>query len=144
MQVCKEAVKEAMVSNDRVITLLHKINEKLKHNVDRPIVYHGTTLHTNKLNVMYQECSQNGVEGCARAYFSGPPATIVLCTNRLPSDDQVVEAFTHELIHAYDVGSTTIHVLLMEIVHCSWYGHYTRYCFSVQVSCTSLTCHFHG
>ena len=47
-------------------------------------------------------CVSDGPEGAARAaLFNDTPATLVLCTNRLPADE-LQEAVTHELVHAYD------------------------------------------
>jgi len=47
-------------------------------------------------------CTETGPEGAARAaLFNDTPATLVLCTNRLPAHE-LEEAVTHELVHAFD------------------------------------------
>lgn len=52
--------------------------------------------------VSCRPCSQNGIEGGARAVLiDSTPLHIVLCTNRLRSDE-ISEALIHESVHAYD------------------------------------------
>jgi len=53
-----------------------------------------------------------GVEGKARAFFSAPPPTVVLCANRLRSTEDVKEVVVHELIHAYDVSIVCSHMYM--------------------------------
>mmetsp|Transcript_9418 Transcript_9418/g.13810 ORF Transcript_9418/g.13810 Transcript_9418/m.13810 type:complete len:222 (+) Transcript_9418:111-776(+) len=65
-----------------------KKTERSKHNMD----------------IECKWCGNDGPEGGARAYVKGPdPMAIVLCANRLKSQDEVEEVLVHELIHVYDV-----------------------------------------
>jgi len=58
------------------------------------------------LSIICKVCGTEGPEGSARAYVQGPsPLSIVLCSNRLPTQDDISEVLTHELIHVYDVHS---------------------------------------
>ena len=50
-------------------------------------------------------CSSTGTEGNARAaLFDSDPLEVVLCTNRL-NKNNLEEALTHELVHAYDFSN---------------------------------------
>jgi hypothetical protein len=41
------------------------------------------SLQNGLVSINCQLCSNNGVEGTARAYFEAPPPSVVLCANRL-------------------------------------------------------------
>lgn len=56
------------------------------------------------LNIACMKCGNTGPEGGARAFVKGPePLSMVLCANRLFSEEEVEEVLVHELIHVYDV-----------------------------------------
>jgi inner membrane protease ATP23 len=57
-----------------------------------------------ELQITCQKCGNDGPEGGARAFVKGPdPLSIVLCSNRLSSKEEINEVLVHELIHVYDV-----------------------------------------
>lgn len=57
-------------------------------------------------------CVNDGPEGAARAaLFNDTPATLVLCTNRLPAHE-LQEAVTHELVHAFDYRCVYVYVYM--------------------------------
>ncbi|KAG5186939.1 peptidase M76 family-domain-containing protein [Tribonema minus] len=47
-------------------------------------------------------CPDQGPEGGARAFLETPPATLVLCVNRMRGAEEMEEALVHELVHAFD------------------------------------------
>lgn len=54
-----------------------------------------------KLPIICRACTDEGVEGLARAFFATPPS-ITLCSNRLYRRSDIQESLVHEMIHAYD------------------------------------------
>ncbi|CAK5131436.1 unnamed protein product [Aphanomyces euteiches] len=68
------------------------------------------------INTVWSE--QCCVEGKARAFFASPPA-IVLCANRLHTNDDVKEVVVHELIHAYDYTVRNMDLTIPRILACS-------------------------
>eukprot|EP00557_Chaetoceros_sp_GSL56_P004348 CAMPEP_0176497074 /NCGR_PEP_ID=MMETSP0200_2-20121128/11527_1 /TAXON_ID=947934 /ORGANISM="Chaetoceros sp., Strain GSL56" /LENGTH=353 /DNA_ID=CAMNT_0017895057 /DNA_START=111 /DNA_END=1172 /DNA_ORIENTATION=- len=57
-----------------------------------------------ELQITCQKCGNDGPEGGARAFVKGPnPLSIVLCSNRLSTQEEINEVLVHELIHVYDV-----------------------------------------
>ena len=58
------------------------------------------TNNEKKWKVSCFQCSNHGTEGRARAFLT--PTDIVLCSNRLDSEQNIKEALTHEAIHAFD------------------------------------------
>jgi len=72
-------------------------SNNLQHNYEQQVI---------PLSIICKVCGTEGPEGSARAYVRGPsPLSIVLCSNRLPTQDDISEVLTHELIHVYDVHS---------------------------------------
>ena len=70
------------------------------------------------LQLIVRQCSRDGVEGSARAFFGDwPSPTVVLCANRLAGDDDVEEALVHELVHAYDYVARG-----MDLTECPFLG----------------------
>ncbi|TDH70093.1 hypothetical protein CCR75_009544 [Bremia lactucae] len=65
------------------------------------------------------DCRADGPEGNARAFFSAPPPTVVLCANRLHSAQEVEESIVHELIHAYDYTVRKMDITKSDILACS-------------------------
>jgi len=58
-------------------------------------------LETSNIDISCRKCKLDGTEGTARAFLSNSPFQITLCTNRLSVND-IDEALSHELTHAYD------------------------------------------
>lgn len=86
-KTCESTVKQLMSSSPRVRQLLESIRN-------------------SNPTISCKVCSDDGAEGCARAYLvNSTPLKIVLCTNRLKSDE-FEEALTHELVHAFDYVKT--------------------------------------
>jgi len=57
-----------------------------------------------QLQIVCQKCGNDGPEGGARAYVKGPhPLSIVLCSNRLSTREEIEQVLVHELMHVYDV-----------------------------------------
>ena len=57
-----------------------------------------------ELQIICQKCGNDGPEGGARAFVKGPnPLSIVLCSNRLSTKEEINEVLVHELMHVYDV-----------------------------------------
>jgi len=57
-----------------------------------------------ELQITCQKCGNDGPEGGARAFVKGPnPLSIVLCSNRLSTKEEITEVLVHELMHVYDV-----------------------------------------
>ena len=57
-----------------------------------------------ELQITCRKCGNDGPEGGARAFVKGPnPLSIVLCSNRLSTKEEINEVLVHELIHVYDV-----------------------------------------
>jgi len=58
----------------------------------------------DSMKIECRPCGEVGPEGGARAFVTGPePISIVLCTNRLQSLEEIQQVLVHELIHVYDV-----------------------------------------
>ena len=56
------------------------------------------------LQISCQKCGDVGPESGARAFVKGPePLSIVLCQNRLSTQEEINEVLVHELMHVYDV-----------------------------------------
>lgn len=56
------------------------------------------------LEIICQKCSNTGPEGGARAFVKGPhPLSIVLCSNRLFSKEDIEQVLIHELVHVFDI-----------------------------------------
>ena len=53
-------------------------------------------------NIACKTCTNNGVEGKARAFITADPNQIILCANRLASEKAIKESLIHEAVHAYD------------------------------------------
>lgn len=66
------------------------------------------------LEITCQTCGNSGPEGGARAFVKGPdPLSIVLCSNRLFSKDDIEQVLVHELIHVFDV-----HIRKWDLTNC--------------------------
>mmetsp|Transcript_23955 Transcript_23955/g.36484 ORF Transcript_23955/g.36484 Transcript_23955/m.36484 type:complete len:340 (-) Transcript_23955:74-1093(-) len=66
------------------------------------------------LQIQCRKCGNEGPEGGARAYVRGPnPLSIVLCSNRLATQEEIEQVLVHELIHVYDV-----HVRNFDLLNC--------------------------
>lgn len=69
-----------------------------------PVATSATDTHITTLKIECVRCGTSGPEGGARAYVKGPePLSIVLCANRLRTQEEVEEVLIHELVHVYDV-----------------------------------------
>jgi len=91
-------VKKTVVTspNDQVAQSSNqKQSNRLHHNYQEQFI---------PLSIMCKVCGTEGPEGSARAFVRGPsPLSIILCSNRLPTQNDIAEVLTHELIHVYDV-----------------------------------------
>jgi inner membrane protease ATP23 len=66
------------------------------------------------LEISCQPCGNSGPEGGARAFVKGPdPLSIVLCSNRLFSREDIEQVLVHELIHVFDV-----HIRKWDLTNC--------------------------
>ena len=69
----------------------------------------------DSLRIECRPCSSEGPEGGARAFVMGPdPLSVVLCSNRVSSRDEVEEVLVHELVHVYDVRVQRLDLRLCE------------------------------
>ncbi len=87
-EFCNEALVKALLPNSRANRLLEEIHSK-----------------TGEKSITKSDisCCASCPEGLnARAYFAAPPATIVLCSEKLHTPLGVEESLVHELVHAYD------------------------------------------
>jgi len=91
-------VKKTVVTspNDQVAQSSNqKQSNHLHHNYQEQVI---------PLSIICKVCGTEGPEGSARAFVRGPsPLSIILCSNRLPTQNDIAEVLTHELIHVYDV-----------------------------------------
>jgi hypothetical protein len=66
------------------------------------------------LEIICKKCGNSGPEGGARAFVRGPdPLSIVLCSNRLFSREDIEQVLVHELIHVFDV-----HIRKWDLTNC--------------------------
>lgn len=84
---CRELVLTA-VKDPKISALLHSLGKGKKD-------WDGIAIDCIK-------CSEEGVEGTARAMLSINPTQIILCANRLDSIKEISSSLTHELVHAFD------------------------------------------
>ncbi|CAK4079033.1 unnamed protein product [Aphanomyces euteiches] len=107
---CDAALHEAL-KEPRQRQLLEVINTFLKKSKK-------SSSDPSELEFVCLDCKAEGVEGKARAFFASPPA-IVLCANRLHTNDDVKEVVVHELIHAYDYTVRNMDLTIPRILACS-------------------------
>ncbi|OQS07971.1 metalloprotease family M76 [Thraustotheca clavata] len=108
IEECYDALQEALKAS-RPKKLVTAINEHLEK----------TNATPKKLELNDAELhGLIGVEGKARAFFAAPPA-IVLCANRLRTQEDVDEVIVHELIHAYDYTVRNMDLTKPDILACS-------------------------
>ncbi|EQC27192.1 hypothetical protein SDRG_14994 [Saprolegnia diclina VS20] len=107
---CYDALQEAL-KEPRPKQLVTEINAHLE-------TANATNGQPKKLQFLCVDCKQEGVEGKARAFFAAPPA-IVLCANRLRTQNDVSEVIVHELIHAYDYTVRGMDLTKPDVLACS-------------------------
>ena len=73
----------------------------------------------NKVSLLCKECSTEGPEGGARAYFASPPHMMVVCHNRVHDEKEIETAVVHELIHAVDYVARDMNLGNCKMLACS-------------------------
>jgi hypothetical protein len=96
--------QDVILSLSKSIEALKRANgdESNDKNMDSRLNKLLTSIVDHNIQVNCEYCSNDGVEGTARAYLSlDNGLNIVLCANRLREND-IHEALMHEAVHAHD------------------------------------------
>lgn len=106
---CFKMLSEALVSstdNAKVSRLLQSLNDGQQVKLQkRPFGFSAHLHDVGEMHIQCKRCSDLGVEGNARAFVMGPAQySIVVCSNRVPSAEDMQQVLTHELVHIYDAN----------------------------------------
>lgn len=104
-QSASAQISSSLSSQDQHINLHINTNTVATSAISKPAL---------DLQIQCRKCGNEGPEGGARAYVRGPnPLSIVLCSNRLATQEEIEQVLVHELIHVYDV-----HVRNFDLLNC--------------------------
>lgn len=118
---CNEKIEALITSDERIQRLLYNsqanpvivINSTMSRTVPlfRFATQNPSTCPSlgDQIYIHCRPCQENGIEGNSRAFLQSSPTTVVLCSNRLKTQEEIRQSLTHELTHAFDFLLRKLH-----------------------------------